>query len=74
MVFFRSWLAWGVPVGRIRRYLHSAWSWTVSLYPLTAIVNKRGKLSFVIFARRENEGDGAFYDLLDRQVRKAMLE
>jgi peroxiredoxin len=46
----------------------------VSLYPLTAIVNKRGFISFVVFARQASEGDEAFYDVLERQVRKALEE
>jgi thiol-disulfide isomerase/thioredoxin len=46
----------------------------VSLYPLTAIVNKRGKISFVVFARRPGEGDQAFYEVLEREVRKALAE
>jgi thiol-disulfide isomerase/thioredoxin len=46
----------------------------VSLYPLTAIVNKRGRISFVVFARQASEGDEVFYEVLERQVRKALAE
>jgi thiol-disulfide isomerase/thioredoxin len=46
----------------------------VSLYPLTAIVNKRGLISFVVFARQASEGDEAFFEVLERQVRKALEE
>ena len=46
----------------------------VSLYPLTAIVNKRGLISFVVFARQASEGDEVFYEVLERQMRKALAE
>jgi thiol-disulfide isomerase/thioredoxin len=46
----------------------------VSFYPLTAIVDRHGRISFVVFGRRASEGDEEFYAVLDRQLRRAMAE
>lgn len=44
----------------------------VALYPFTAIVNKKGKLSFVLFGRPAGENMEDLFSLLDQQVRKAL--
>jgi hypothetical protein len=47
----------------------------VSLFPLTMILDKHQRLTFIIFGRQRREGDNeAFYDVLSKQLKKALLD
>jgi thiol-disulfide isomerase/thioredoxin len=46
----------------------------VSLFPLTMILDRHRRLRFVIFGRQtKNDDDEAFYEVLDLQIKKALV-
>jgi hypothetical protein len=46
-----------------------------AFYPFTAIVNKEGKLSFVLFSRPMGKNpEEEIFNLLDKQIQKAIKQ